>query len=387
LSKILIVDDAPENILVLGKFLMHRFEVLIATSGEEALSVVREHSPSLILLDVKMPGMDGYQVLSRLKADPEMRRIPVIFVTADNSCKGETEALRSGAADFIHKPVNLDVLESRVSLQLALRHQEQALLELNEALECKVEARTRDLRIAKEEAEAANSAKGNFLRNVSHEMLTPLHQISGLLQLIQMKADPPQITTWVEQAADSTRRLTAMINSVLQVAQMDSRLTTIDVAPVDLSALIDAVVGELHEAVAAKHLSLELRLEPLPASLVSDASLIRSALYAYLDNAIKFTEKGGIEIAVDLVESAGDEVVARFSVSDTGIGFDLDVQKRLFRLFEQGDNSLTRPFEGAGLGLVTVKKIAERLGGTAGCESTPGVGSRFWFSVRMMVNR
>ncbi|MFD2110754.1 response regulator [Thiorhodococcus fuscus] len=387
MSKILIVDDAPENILVLGKFLMRRFEVVIATSGEDALSVAREQSPSLILLDVKMPGMDGYQVLSRLKADPEMRRIPVIFVTADSSARSETEALRSGAADFIHKPVNLDVLESRVSLQLALRDQEQALLELNEALECKVEERTRDLRIAKEEAEAANSAKGHFLRNVSHEMLTPLHQISGLLQLIQMKANHPQVTTWVDQAADSARRLTSMINSVLRVAQLDSQLTATDMAPVDIPALIDTVVGELQEAAAAKQLLLDLRLDPLPDALISDASLIRSALHAYLENAIKFTETGAIEIAVSVCESAEGEVVVRFSVSDTGIGFDQDVQRRLFRLFEQGDNSLTRPFEGAGLGLVTVKKIAERLGGAVGCESTPGEGSRFWFSVRMTGNR
>lgn len=383
MKTILIVDDAPENILVLGKHLLRGFEVLAATSGEEALAIARAQRPALILLDVKMPGMDGYQVLSRLKEDPRTGDIPVIFVTADNTAASETDALRSGAADFIHKPVNLDVLESRVALQLALEERKQALRELNESLERKVAERTLELQRAKEVAEAANSAKTNFLRNVSHEMRTPVHQIVGLLELIRMKPGSEKIGEWIANTTLAARRLTAMFDALLAVTELDSRMTTIHVAPIDLRELVEEVVETLRETAHRKELALETSLGDLPGGLLGDASWIRCALLCYLDNAVKFTDHGRVLIAVSVDDLHAEWVALRFTVSDTGAGFGPAVQTRLFNLFEQADNSLTRRYEGSGLGLATVKKIAERLGGSVGCESRPGVGSAFWFSVRL----
>nr|WP_210424680.1 response regulator [Marichromatium bheemlicum] len=379
----MIVDDAPDNILVLGKRLMQGFEVLAATSGEEALRLAHARRPALILLDVKMPGMDGYEVLARLKQDPATHTIPVIFVTAANTAESETDALRSGAADFIHKPVNLDVLESRVSLQLALKEQEQALLALNESLERKVTERTRELQRAKEVAEAANSAKTNFLHNMSHEMRTPVHQIIGLLQLIQGQPDSPKRDTWIDQVVDSAHRLTAMFEAVLRVSDLDAKMLASNPEPIDLATLVDEVVAPLRARAHAKGLAIGTQVEAQPEALYGDADWIRHALHCYLDNAIKFTEQGHIEIAVNVEECTAETARIGFTVTDTGIGFGPEVRARLFNLFEQADNSISRRHEGSGLGLVTVKKVAERFGGTAGCSSEPGSGSVFWFSVQL----
>ncbi|KXX66326.1 hybrid sensor histidine kinase/response regulator [Marichromatium gracile] len=383
MKTILIVDDAPENILVIGKRLMQDFEVLAATSGAEALQLAHAQRPALILLDVKMPGMDGYEVLARLKQDAATQAIPVIFVTAANTAESETDALRSGAADFIHKPVNLDVLESRIALQLALKEQEQALLALNESLERKVAERTSELQLAKESAEAANSAKSNFLHNMSHEMRTPVHQIVGLLQLIQTQPDNPKCNAWIDQVVDSAHRLTGMFDAVLRVTELDSQMLATHPEPLDPAALVEEVVAPLRTRIAAKGLSIETRLAALDEPVSGDTEWIRHALRCYLDNAIKFTEHGGIEIAMQVEERSDEALRVCFTVTDTGVGFDPEVRARLFNLFEQADNSMSRRHEGSGLGLVTVKKIAERLGGGAGCSSEPGRGSTFWFAVRL----
>ncbi|GAB0147729.1 MULTISPECIES: hybrid sensor histidine kinase/response regulator [Marichromatium] len=383
MKTILIVDDAPENILVIGKRLMQGFEVLAATSGEEALQLAHAQRPALILLDVKMPGMDGYEVLARLKQDAATQAIPVIFVTAANTAESETDALRSGAADFIHKPVNLDVLESRIALQLALKEQEQALLALNESLERKVAERTGELQRAKESAEAANSAKSNFLHNMSHEMRTPVHQIVGLLQLIQTQPDNPKCNAWIDQVVDSAHRLTGMFDAVLRVTELDSRMLATHPEPLDPATLVEEVVAPLRTRIGAKGLSVETRVAALNEPVSGDAEWIRHALHCYLDNAIKFTEHGSIEIAMQIEERSDEALRVCFTVTDTGVGFGPEVRARLFNLFEQADNSMSRRHEGSGLGLVTVKKIAERLGGGAGCSSEPGRGSTFWFAVRL----
>ncbi|AHF05169.1 histidine kinase [Marichromatium purpuratum 984] len=383
MKTILIVDDAPENILVLGKRLMRDFEVLAATSGEEALQLAHAQRPALILLDVKMPGMDGYEVLARLKQDAATQTVPVIFVTAANTAESETDALRSGAADFIHKPVNLEVLESRIALQLALKEQEQALLALNDSLERKVTERTRELQLAKEAAETANSAKSNFLHNMSHEMRTPVHQIVGLLQLVQSQPDSPKRGTWIDQVIDSAHRLTDLFDAILRVTDLDSRMLAIHPEPLAPATLVEEVVAPLRTRIRAKGLTVETRLATLDEPLNGDAEWIRHALHCYLDNAIRFTEHGGIEIAMNVEERSDEALRICFTVTDTGVGFGPEVRARLFSLFEQADNSMSRRHEGSGLGLVTVKKIAERFGGGAGCSSEPGKGSTFWFTVRL----
>ena len=183
IPRILIIDDVIDNVVVLGEALSGNADIQFATSGAEGLELVRQGLPDLILLDVMMPGMDGYEVCSILKADPKLRDVPVIFVTAKNDAESESRALTAGAVDFIHKPINNEVVRARVKLHLAMKRRERELRDLNIDLEQKVIERTRALSEALMVAEDASRMKSDFLANMSHEIRTPMNTIIGATYL------------------------------------------------------------------------------------------------------------------------------------------------------------------------------------------------------------
>lgn len=176
--RLLLVDDEPANLDTLIALLEDDYALSVATSGAEALALLAgEARPALVLLDAMMPGMDGYEACARMKAMPATRDLPVIFVTARTDAESESRALAAGAADFIHKPVNRQVLRARVKLHLELHRHRHRLEEL-------VHARTLELAAARDEARVADRAKTAFLATMSHELRTPLNHIVGLNHLV-----------------------------------------------------------------------------------------------------------------------------------------------------------------------------------------------------------
>jgi PAS domain S-box-containing protein len=260
-------------------------------------------------------------------------------------------------------------------------------------LENMVEERTRalqeanaELAAARDAAEAANRAKSSFLANMSHEIRTPLNAILGLGHLLRAEATPAQAERLGKIDA-AGKHLLSIINDILDISKIEAGKLQLEHSDFALSAVFDHVRSLLGDAARAK--GLEIRIDPdaVPAWLRGDVMRLRQGVLNYATNALKFTERGHITLAVKVLEEKGDDLLVRFEVSDTGSGIPPEKLAGLFQSFAQADTSTTRKHGGTGLGLIITRRLAELMGGTAGAESTPGQGSTFWFTARLQRGR
>ena len=234
------------------------------------------------------------------------------------------------------------------------------------------------------EAEAANLAKSVFLANMSHEIRTPMNAILGLVHLIRRDDRDPLELERVGKISEAARHLLAIINDILDLSKIESGKLSLEERSLSLKTLISKCFALMGDAARNKGLQLVAEIDPtLPDILRGDPMRLSQALLNLLGNAVKFTEHGSITLRVSPETASPDNLLLRFEVIDTGIGIAADVVQRLFQPFEQGDSSTTRRFGGTGLGLAITRRLAELMGGTVGVSSTPGVGSRFWFSARL----
>jgi signal transduction histidine kinase len=384
---VLIIDDMPENVEVLGETLGNDYIVQFATSGPEGLDLVQRRLPDLILLDVMMPGMNGFEVLAALGRDPRTRTVPVIFVTARSDAESETQALASGAVDFIHKPINPHVVRTRVNTHIALKQREAKLKALNAALETRVEERTQALREALVRAEAASLAKSAFLNNMSHEIRTPMNAIMGLSGLMLQKAQDPDSQRRLRSIQAASQQLLNLLSGILDLARIQANRLKIARLDFQLGAVVNQVFESLRQRAEAKGLSLAWESDPaLPRTLRGDPLRLGQILANYLDNAIKFsTDAGGrVLCRAQWLHAAATPPRLRLEVLDQGIGIDQAALPGLFKVFEQIDGSATRGQGGTGLGLALNKHLAETMGGEVGVASVPGQGSAFWATVPLV---
>jgi len=383
LPKLLIIDDLSDNIDLLADYLSEIADVHYALSGPEALALIAINLPDLILLDVMMPDMDGYEVCAALKRDPRTRQVPVIFVTARNDTESESKALAAGAVDFIHKPVNKDVVRARVQLQLDLKARERELRELNAELEQRVAERTQALRDSLIRAEAGHRAKNLFLANVSHELRTPLSAILGFSGLLSKQlSEQAKLCERIDKISAAGQHLLGIINDIIDIAKLQADDVQTDTVDFALSSVIDAAWAPYHGHADAKGLVLERKDDPaLPKTLRGDAQRLGQILRNLLGNAVKFSEHGRIILRSHLAEDLGEGILLQIEIEDQGIGIDADRQAAIFNIFEQADNSSTRRYGGTGLGLAICKQLVELMGGKIGVSSVSGQGSLFWFTV------
>ena len=233
------------------------------------------------------------------------------------------------------------------------------------------------------EAESAARAKANFLANMSHEIRTPLNAITGMAYLIRREGVTHRQADNLDKLEAASNHLQKIIDDILDLSKIDADKLTLEQAPLQVEKLLASVVSMAHERAQNKNLELVSEMHGIPANLEGDFTRLQQALLNYLTNAIKFTETGRVTVLARLVETSAEAALLRFEVADTGVGIEPQTLQRLFSDFEQADNSTTRRYGGTGLGLSITRKLARLMGGDAGAESTPGVGSRFWFTARL----
>mgnify|MGYP000887755517 CR=1 FL=1 len=257
------------------------------------------------------------------------------------------------------------------------------LARYRENLEGLVKERTRELSIAKEAAESANRAKTTFLANMSHEIRTPLNAIAGMVYLMQREGVSDSQRDRLNKIDRAGKHLLGIIHDILSLSKIEAERMTLESVEIDPGKLLADVAAVMSDEATRKSLCFSLECDPLPQQLRGDPTRLRQALLNYTTNAIKFTERGGIVLRCRLLKEDARGVDLRFEVADSGPGIPPKVLERLFSPFEQADNSTTRVHGGTGLGLAITRRIAELMGGSAGCESREGQGSTFWFSVRL----
>ncbi len=362
---ILIVDDIIDNLMLLGEAMSPEYKIKVATSGAQGLELaMQEPLPDLILLDIMMPGMDGYEVCRRLKADSRTKQIPVMFLSALDKESDELQGLDAGAVDFITKPFKLEIVRARIGTQIELLRMRQQLQE------------------ARLKAEAASQSKSVFLANMSHEIRTPMSAIMGMTDLALEKAADPQQRSYLETVKLSADSLLSLINDILDFSKIEAGQMELDEHPFLLAEAVEAAVRTVSVLSREKGLDIITEISPdLPKAVEGDSLRFRQIILNLLSNAIKFSEKGPIRIAAVPEKIGLESVAVRVSVIDRGIGIRADKIGMVFSAFSQADSSVSRKFGGTGLGLAICRQLCELMDGRIWVESEYGKGACFSFVV------
>ena len=376
-GSILVVDDRLENLQILMTMLSKRgYEVRPARSGAQALSAARSKKPDLILLDIIMPFMSGYEVCEYLKADEQTRDIPIIFVSASDETFDKLKAFSIGGIDYITKPFQAAEVLVRIETHLNFRDLQKRLVEKNELLEQEVVVRKR----AEEAAKVANQAKSTFLANMSHELRTPLNSILGYAQILKRDELTEKQYDRLNIIEESGNHLLTLINDILDLSKIEAGKLEIYPAPLLLSHFLERVVSIIRNRAQQKDIYLIYEADKnLPTGIEADEKRLRQILLNLLGNAIKFTDAGLVTLRASLLNSLADgKVSIRFEVQDTGIGMTPEQLDKVFIPFEQvGDTQ--RYIEGTGLGLAITSQLVGLMGGEIQVKSEAGIGSTFWF--------
>ncbi len=381
-GRILIVDDTPENIDVLNNLLKNHKRI-IALSGNDALKILdRGTKPDLILLDIIMPGLDGFETCRRIKENPETADIPIIFMTSLDDTVNKVKGFEFGAVDYVTKPFEPLELLKRVETHLKIRGLQSKLENQNQILEQKVKERTRELqemnielKKAKEKAEASDKLKGEFLAQISHEIRTPLNAIVSMASLlVEEYADDGDEDLYdiVNGIQRGINRITRTVDLILNYSDIINGTYTFSPSKVNINDVIIENVSLLKGL--AKNKNLELIINKQSELIVENIDPYSVLLITknIIENAIIFTDKGKVELV--LKEENGKKI---FECIDTGRGISEKYLPEIFEPFTQEEQGYTRSVDGNGLGLPLAKKHCEINNIELEIETEKGKGSTF----------
>lgn len=392
---LLIIDDTPGNVKLLMNFLTRAgFKVLVAKEGEQGIKIVQSLHPDLILLDVMMPEMDGFEVCRVLKSNPETQSIPIIFMTALTDLIDKVRGFQVGAADYITKPVHYEEVLARINTHLNLCRLQQQLQKQNEVLlyeinlRKEIEAslqltnnllaeRTVELQKQTTELEQRNMELDAFAHTVAHDLKTPLTGIIGVTELLKddfdnypcLDMDFKSQFHLLEVAGD---QMANIIDGLLLLAGI-SRQITIEIHPLDMASIVNNVLEG--QSFIIKHYQGEIYLPSHWLTAQGYSPWIKEVWMNYLSNALKY---GGRPPRLEFGSDFQTGGMVRFWVRDNGYGLTPEAQSKLFTPFSRLHQ---QRIEGHGLGLSIVKHIVEKLGGQVGIESAPAQGSLFYFTL------
>ena len=373
-NHLLIVDDEKVNIEILNGILSPEYAVYMAKNGSAAVELANKYLPDIVLLDVIMPDMNGFDVLATLKASDKTRHIPVIIITGLNSIEDEEKGLALGASDFIHKPFSASIVRSRVNNQMQLVNQIRELVKLQKDLEAAVKT-----------AEAANQTKSAFLAKMSHEIRTPLNAILGISEIqiqSETEKDPKEIKEAFIRIFNSGDLLLGLINDILDMSKIEAGKLELLSERYDVASLINDTVFLNMIKYENKPIDFVLNVdENVPSALFGDELRIKQILNNLLSNAFKYTNAGEVELAVS-AEISDIDVTLVFRVRDTGQGMTKEQISKLFDEYSRFNLETNRATEGTGLGMSITQNLIRMMGGEITAESEPGKGSLFTVRLR-----
>jgi len=369
---ILVVDDNYSNLFSLRTLIEEYIDadVIEADCGEKALLELMLHSVDLIILDVQMEGMNGFELASLIKKRKKTQNIPIVFLTA---CYiGEEFKKRGfevGAVDYLTKPINEYQLINRINIYLKLIEKERSM---NLLLESKVKKQTHELRKAKEAAELANEAKSIFLANISHELRTPLNILLNSTQVLNMylkdenELNKEKVKSKINIQVQNCYRLIRLVNNLLDITKIDSGNFSLTLTECNIIEVVEAITLSIVEYANHKGISIIFDTDAEEKIVSCDLYAIERILLNLLSNAIKFTPQGGSIFVTIKTQNNKVQII----VKDTGRGISKDYINIVFERFKQVDPLLTRKHEGSGIGLNLVKSLVEMHGGNIYLTST-----------------
>lgn len=358
---ILVVDDSPDNVFLIQTILEEEgYEIATAEDGASALAQIEESPPDLVLLDVMMPGMDGFEVTKRIRQNKKLSFIPILLITAHDK-PSVAQGLDMGADDFIRKPVEVDELLARVRSLLRLKH-------------------------SVDERDQIARQREDYVSRLTHDLRTPLVAADRMLILFQQGAlgeMPPTMQEAIVTMARSNQNLLQMVNTLLEVYRFEAGRKTLSFLPVDLHQLLQEVIKELTPLALEKKLALQAEFDDKTSigKVMGDRLELHRLFTNLVGNAIKFTDKGAVTVRfcqsfspanISSKQQANSAYIA-VEIEDTGPGIASEEQEMLFERFRQGNHKRS----GSGLGLYLSRRIAEAHQGTIQLNSEPGKGSVF----------
>jgi len=362
-ADILVVDDTRENLRLLTKLLVeHGYYVRPVSSGQKALSAIRNQLPDLILLDIMMPDLDGYAVCNQLKADERTCDIPVIFISALEEMNDKVKAFHAGGVDYITKPFQAEEVLVRVETHLSMRGMQKKLQEQNTQLQ----------RYATE-LQDANAELSQYAYVVSHDLKAPLRAIRNYADFLREDLDDildDEQKMYLDKLNNAVQEADTLIGDILALSRIGRRES--DFQTLDVGAFLRSLIASLHFPADVEIVMRDdwptLRIEPV---------LFRQIFQNLLGNALKFNRSSHKRVELNWRENEANQY--DFSVSDNGIGIQPEYHERIFQMFER--LHVREEFEGTGIGLTIVKKAVSKLGGAIRVESEPGEGSTFFITL------